>query len=411
MSVTAEAGAGAGLSSGAGETKRSGSHLVLGILIDCSGSMGDGNGARMRNAKAAVREAIQLLREDCQFFIVAGTDLVSVVRPLCFASADNKKRADREVSQLEAGGGTAISSWLRVALGQFPKGPGYIRQALLLTDGKNDEADSAKLAHVLEECDGKFQCEARGVGVDWQPDQLRQISGKLLGTTDIIAKPEQITADFQAIFEKALGREVSEVSVRLWTPQGATVEYFKQVSPEIVDFTAKARVNPLTPQVCDYPTGAWGAESRDYHFCIKVKPGAVGQKMLAGRASLVTTGRDGETKLAEAQIIATWTDDEARSAVIDRRVAHYTGQGELAEAIQEGLQARKNGDEDQATRKLGRAVQLAAESGNEATTKLLRKVVDVIDENEGTVKLRRNVDDADEMALDTRSTKTRRVAP
>jgi hypothetical protein len=249
------------------------------------------------------------------------------------------------------------------------------------------------------------------VGVDWQPEQLRRISGKLMGTLDIIPDPAGIAADFQAILEKAMDRGISEATLRLWTPQGAVVQYCKQVSPEIVDLTARARVDAATPQVRDYPTGAWGRETRDYHLCIKVKPGAVGQKMLAGRVSLLV-GAHGETKAAEGQVLAVWTDDEARSAVIDREVAHYTGQGELAQAIQEGLAAREAGDEDAATRKLGRAVQLAAESGNEATTKLLRNVVDVVDEKEGTVKLRRHVDEADAMALDTRSTKTtRRASP
>jgi hypothetical protein len=36
-------------------------------------------------------------------------------------------------------------------------------------------------------------------------------------------------------------------------------------------------------------------------------------------------------------------------------------------------------------------------------------VVDVIDEATGTVRLKKKVEDADEMALDTRSTKTVRV--
>ena len=90
-------------------------------------------------------------------------------------------------------------------------------------------------------------------------------------------------------------------------------------------------------------------------------------------------------------------------------MAHYTGQAELAQAIQEGLEARKAGDDATATVKLGRAVQLAAESGNESTTKLLSKVVDVEDSATGTVRLKSRVADADEMALDTRSTKTVRV--
>jgi len=91
---------------------------------------------------------------------------------------------------------------------------------------------------------------------------------------------------------------------------------------------------------------------------------------------------------------------------MNRHVAHYTGQAELAQAIQDGLEARKAGDEDTATARLGQAVALAHESGNEDTAKLLAKVVDVIDPDTGTIRLKAKVADADEMALDTRSTKT-----
>jgi hypothetical protein len=113
--------------------------------------------------------------------------------------------------------------------------------------------------------------------------------------------------------------------------------------------------------------------------------------------------------LGQGLVRAVWTDDAALSTKMNRQVAHYTGQAELADAIQEGLEARKNGDYETATAKLGRAVQLAAESGNEDTTKLLNKVVDVEDPATGTMRLKARVNDADEMALDTRSSKTVRV--
>jgi hypothetical protein len=54
-------------------------------------------------------------------------------------------------------------------------------------------------------------------------------------------------------------------------------------------------------------------------------------------------------------------------------------------------------------------VALAHQSGNEDTAKLLAKVVDVVDVETGTVRLKKQVEDVDEMALDTRSTKTVRV--
>ena len=52
---------------------------------------------------------------------------------------------------------------------------------------------------------------------------------------------------------------------------------------------------------------------------------------------------------------------------------------------------------------------LAHQAGNEDTARLLAKVVDVVDEATGTVRLKQKVAAADEMALDTRSTKTVRV--
>lgn len=97
------------------------------------------------------------------------------------------------------------------------------------------------------------------------------------------------------------------------------------------------------------------------------------------------------------------------STRINPQVAHYTGQAELAQVIQEGLEARKQGDFDSATAKLGRAVQLASASGNDETSKLLAKVVDVVDAASGTVRLKARVANADEMTLETRSTKTIRV--
>jgi hypothetical protein len=233
--------------------------------------------------------------------------------------------------------------------------------------------------------------------------ELRTVASALLGTVDIIANPAELASDFQAVIEKAMGKAVNDVALRLWTPQGAMVQFVKQVAPTIADLSDKrTTVNELTG---DYPTGAWGEESRDYHICIKVKAGKIGDEMLAGRLSLVVDGQ----VLSQALIKAVWTDDTQLSTQINREVAHYTGQAELAQVIQEGLEARKAGDDGGATAKLGRAVQLAAQTGNDATTRLLAKVVDVDDPVTGTVRLKHEVAEADEMALDTRSTKTVRV--
>jgi hypothetical protein len=222
---------------------------------------------------------------------------------------------------------------------------------------------------------------------------------------DIIADPADMASDFRSMIETAMGKATRSVSLRVWTPQRAEVAFVRQVAPTIEELSDRAaEVNALT---ADYPTGAWGSESRDYHLCIKVPPSNVGDEMLAARITLV----EGDEPLGGGLVKAIWTDDQNLSTRMSREVAHYTGQAELAECIQQGLEARKDGDEATATFKLGRAVQLASNSGNDGTLKLLESVVDVDDAAGGTVRLRRQVAAADEMALDTRSTKTVRVGP
>ena len=378
---------------------------LFGIVCDTSGSM---EGGKIRAAKAAIVRLIELIPNDASFFVVTGSQEAVVRFPASPATPENRAHAIEWVKAIEANGGTTISKWLLRARSEFAKMPDATRQAVLLTDGENEPADEPILDEALALCEGAFQCDCRGVGTDWKIAELRKIAGKLLGTTDIIASPQQIEADFSAILQKAMGKSVSDVALRLWTPSGARVLFCKEVSPEIADLTGRAK--QVKPQIQDFPTGAWaGNESRDYHFCIEVKPGAVGDEMLAGRASLIATSAGAETKLSEARILAVWTDDEGQSTKIERHVAHYTGQAELAQSIQEGLEARAKGDTETATAKLGKAVKIAYESGNEGTAKLLRTIVDVENPAEGTVRLKRGVAKEDEMALETRSTKTSRI--
>jgi hypothetical protein len=376
------------------------------VIVDTSGSM-DVPRTKIMAAREATSVAIDCIRDGVAFGVISGTARAHQVYPgggqLVAASEATRYEAKQAVSRLMASGGTAIGSWLSLARDLFGVVPGRVCHAILLTDGENRNETPEELDAVLESCDGVFQCDCRGVGTDWVVSELRRVSSKLLGSLDIIADPANMADDFRSMIEKAMGKATKPISLRLWTPQGATVAFVRQVAPTIEELTDRAvALNPLTSE---YPTGTWGEESRDYHVCVKVQPRGAGEEMLAGRVSLL----EGDEVLGQGLIKAVWTEDQALSTRINREVAHYTGQAELADAIQEGLEARKAGDEATATFKLGRAVQLASESGNDGTMKLLGAVVDVDDAATGTVRLKKQVDDAHEMALDTRSTKTVRV--
>ncbi|KUM99698.1 hypothetical protein AQI95_37685 [Streptomyces yokosukanensis] len=412
VTVTATGGGTIGSAVPPAHPQGSGPSAAVALMVDCSGSM-DYPPTKMRGAREATAAAIDTLRDGTHFAVIGGTHVASEVYPgggrLAVADAGTREQAKQALRRLSAGGGTAIGTWLRLADRLLNAADVTIRHGILLTDGRNEHESPEDLKATLQACAGRFTCDARGVGTDWEVKEVTGIASALLGTADIVADPAGLTADFARMMEAAMGKEVADVALRVWTPVGTAIRFIKQVAPAVEDLTA--RRTEAGPRAGDYPTGSWGDESRDYHLCLEVPPAGLGQEMLAARVSLVVPQADGSVHNLGTQglVRAVWTDDMTASTSISPQVAHYTGQAELAQAIQQGLDLRKAGDFDGATAKLGRAVQLASASGNADTAKLLAKVVDVVDAATGTVRLKAKVAEADEMTLETRSTKTVRV--
>jgi hypothetical protein len=376
------------------------------LIIDTSGSM-DVPPARMRAARQAACEAIDRIRDGVLFAIIAGNERAETVFPvwrpsLVVADPDSRKAAKDVVRALQPGGGTAMSTWLGLARELFAGSPTALQHAILLTDGENRE-EPGRLEQELTLCRGLFQVDCRGVGTDWNVDELRMIASTLLGTVDIIPEPEQLAAEFGTLMEQAMGRGVGRAMLRVRCPKGVAVNFVRQVSPEVRELTHEAVA--VDERTNGYALGAWGAESRDYHLSLVVPANGVGVEMLAGRVSLATD----DQVVGPALIRAIWTDDAA-SVRVSPEVAHYEAQSSVAADIQAGLAALKDGDEHTATYRLGRAAQVAEATGNEGTVRLLQKVVEVDGgPRPGTVRLRAGIAKADQMALDTRSTMTVRV--
>lgn len=378
------------------------------IMIDTSGSMA---GASFSAAQQAAEVALDVIEDGTWFAIVGGSHVANRVFPypnapsaLVRMEPAARAEAKRAISMMRAGGGTAMSTWLQLAdqlFGTLPSGTK--RHGILLTDGKNESEPQQQLASTLTRLQGRFRCDARGVGSRYEVAEVRAIASALMGSDELIRDPSQIAASFQQMLGESQARGIAEAELRVWTPQGAELLFVRQVSPKLDDLTPrKTVVNPLTS---GFPTGSWGDETREYHVAVRLASKPVGSEQLAARVQMATAGEVRASGLVKAM----WSSDANLTARISPEVAHYTGQAELAAAIQEGLAAKAAGDEATATVKLGRAVQLAKETGNDQATTRLRKVVDIENEEQGTVRLKRHTDKLDEMALDTASTKTTRV--
>src|ERR1700722_8430323 len=84
--------------------------LVVGFILDKSGSMA---GSRIHSVIAAVTQAISMLDDRSYFFVVAFDGNAYVAVPETRATADSKQRAAQALQQIQAQGGTAMSTGLR----------------------------------------------------------------------------------------------------------------------------------------------------------------------------------------------------------------------------------------------------------------------------------------------------------
>lgn len=211
------------------------------LIIDCSGSMATGK--KFEGARRATLAALDVLKDGTRFAIIEGTSMARLTypsdKPSVPVNRDTRAAARRALDKLRPNGGTAMGTWLGLTRQLAKKHPDAMVHAILLTDGKNEHEEPAALAAEIKQSDGIFTCDCRGVGTDWQVDELRAIASALHGTVDIVADPANLAADFAAMTQTSMAKAIPELTLRVWTPAGATVQFVKQVAPTIEDLTAR----------------------------------------------------------------------------------------------------------------------------------------------------------------------------
>lgn len=371
------------------------------LIVDASGSM---EGDKLRSAKIAARRCIDLLEPGTLFSVIAFANQAQAIVPMGQANPGRIAAAHQAIQAIGSGGGTYMSKALEEAKIQFDQAHGAIKAAMFLTDGENDQGDLKALKNAIARCSGAFACDCRGLGKDWHPDELRLISNALSGNADACVDPDRLEEDFKSFIARAMGKLASDAKLRIWCPKIAKIHNLKQMSPDIVDLMPIKRT--IDEKTTEFALGNWGAETRDYHLSIDLPAGAQGDEMIACKASIVLGSGASEAIFMAPHVVATWSADASMTARINGQVAHYTGQGALAESIREGLQAMANRQPDVATKLLGQAAKIAHDSGNDEVTARLKKVVDIVDIDAGTVRLKAGIGKAETLELDMGGTRT-----
>jgi von Willebrand factor type A domain/von Willebrand factor type A C-terminal domain len=381
------------------------------IIVDCSGSMGHPL-TKLFAARRAARAALDAVRDGTEFAVVSGRHQATMVYPrklgLVRATPETRAAAKRAIERLDAEGQTRISAWLALAAQLLRPQAGRIRHAMLFTDGHNwHESHQGALDDVLSACAGTLTCDARGIGDDWDPDDLRKIATVLHGTADGLADVADLEDDFRSVMLEAMRKVVPDVTLRIRPRRDVTIAELRQLHPADADLTEQGKTVDGT--ATEYWIGSWSGETRDYMVTLAA-PADRFQQNTDVRLALVDVavhGADGgdQAVLPEPRfVLAHWTPDPPEPTWLP--TDSYAQQRETGLAIADGCRAWLSGQQDKAEETWARAVELATATGDDDRLSLLATLIEVLDPVTGTVRLRDGLTRADVLRAQVRSVTT-----
>ncbi|MFH9573163.1 VWA domain-containing protein [Streptomyces sp. NPDC017230] len=354
------------------------------LAVDCSSSM-TWPVEKLHAAQQAAVAAIRKLPDGTPFAVVRGSERADMVYPdtprMAQASARTRARAERAVQGLVAGGGTCIGAWLDLSRRLLTEQDAPIGHVLLLTDGKNQHDEEMPLARVLENCAGRFVCDAWGIGDGWDGQELLRITRRLHGTASSVREEAALPAEYEQVMSRLLTKTVPEVVISVTPMPGGAVRYLKQVFPTEAELTAQEGTGRFV-------TRAWGDETRRYQLCLSADPVGRphGEDLQLAVVAVDVPG--GEVRLPPPQpCLVHWTDNPALSQHTDAQVDHFERHRRLGEAIAAAADAHRRGQRELAEHQLGRAAQLAHAMGAAEQLRRLARLVRIDDAEAGRVAL------------------------
>jgi len=181
-------------------------------VLDVSGSM---SGAKIDQAKAALRQLLGTLRESDRFRLIAfSSDVRRFATDWTVATGDARNRAADWVSALSADGGTNIAGALSEAFSARPA-DGHLGLVVFLTDGLPTvgESDPEKLVASADHDRGAYRVFSFGIGYDVNTYLLDRLTEQARGATQYIRPGDNIESAVGALAAKVSSPVLTDLSL------------------------------------------------------------------------------------------------------------------------------------------------------------------------------------------------------
>ena len=197
------------------------------FIIDTSGSMG---GESIRQAKAALRQALDILPPSDSFNVIefnsTHNTLFAASQP---ANTHNVKQAQQFVENLVADGGTEMKPALLSAFRQPAQSAEHLKQVIFITDGA--VGNEAELSQVVHQFIGDSRLFSIAIGSAPNQYLFRQLSTLGRGTSIGIDQMSEVSEQLQALFNKINAPAMRDIE--LVDADGHVLEVQPKVVPDV----------------------------------------------------------------------------------------------------------------------------------------------------------------------------------
>ncbi|MCA9817924.1 MAG: VWA domain-containing protein [Cyanobacteria bacterium HKST-UBA01] len=184
------------------------------LVADTSGSM---RGEKMEQLKKALKYVVQSLNPEDKFSLVNfNTDAEPFTSELLTASAENRKKAEAFIDELEARGGTNIGDALSIGSNLLNKEIAVKRPAylILMTDGEPTVGKTG-LDELMATVDSKRDIRLFdfGVGYDVNTRLMSRLAEQHHGTAQFLEPEENLETALSAFYSKIKNPILSDVKI------------------------------------------------------------------------------------------------------------------------------------------------------------------------------------------------------
>jgi len=205
-----------------GETAAERQPVALAVVLDVSGSM---HGEKIQQAKNAVRQLVERMRDIDQVALVTYDHETYVIQPLAPVGAVRRELYGR-IAAIQPGGGTVIPQALTAGARALEGAPeNLVRRMVLLSDGLDGSGQSVEMvsSQIRTRAGQGTATSSLGIGVDYDERFMTSVADAGRGNYEFLNSGEQLQAFLRRELDQASTTVVDHVATLITLPTGVRV--------------------------------------------------------------------------------------------------------------------------------------------------------------------------------------------